>query len=162
MHIEIAVSRINDIKWNLVGTLVNEGDEDLGYEFLRELAQFFKKNQLQPVPPAMANIARLLGDFEGEVTVSAYCNLDAVEFLNKSLYTRKTIDYYLQLAKYADDFPDASQYLHIYELLIRVLERGGCFYLKHNELEIEKRAYYPLSGWFERFIDKEPMDISDL
>lgn len=162
MHLERAISKINDINWSLVGKVANEGDEDLGYEFLRRLAQFFQVKQLKPVPPGAANIASLLGDIDGKVKVLTYCNSDALEFLNESLYTRKTIEYYLQLAKYADQFPDASQYLGIYELLIRVLERGGCFYLKHNELEIVKRAYYPLSGWFERFINKEPIDISDL
>ncbi|MCP1310157.1 hypothetical protein [Paenibacillus tyrfis] len=33
MYLESAISKINSINWNLVGKVVNEGDEDLGYEF---------------------------------------------------------------------------------------------------------------------------------
>jgi len=162
MYFEKAISKINNISWGVIGENRSGNYEDLGYEFLRRMALFFKENRLDPLPPSMTNIAKLLGDTKNRLEISNYCTLNAIEFLNESLYTKKVFEYYLQLARYADEYPKVSRYLEIYEILIKVIELGGCFYLKHNELEIEGKAYYPLKGWFERFSSKEPVDISKI
>lgn len=162
MYLERAIFKIDNLNWSLVGTVVTEEDSKLGYEFLRRLAQLFKTEQLKPMPPAFANIAKLLGDIEDEIKISNYCNSDAVEFLNKNIYIQRIFEFYLQLAKYADKYPDASQYLSIYELLIKVFERGGSFSIKPLALEITNIAHFPLNEWYTRFVEKEPIDISDL
>ncbi|MFI8711300.1 hypothetical protein [Brevibacillus brevis] len=162
MYLERATIKINNVNWKLVGTVVAEKDSKLGYEFLRRLAQFFKAEQLEPMPPVFANVAKLLGDMGGEIQISLYCNLEAVEFLNKNVYIQRIFEYYLQLAKYADKYPDTSQYLSIYEPLIKVFERGGSFTIKPLALEIKNIAHFPLNDWYTRFVEKEPIEINDL
>ncbi|WP_339285692.1 hypothetical protein [Paenibacillus sp. FSL R5-0486] len=72
MLLENAVSKLNSINWGSVGTGVSEKDTNLGYEFLRRMAQFYKAEQLKPMPPAFTNVAKLLGDQEEELDISAY------------------------------------------------------------------------------------------
>ncbi|PAD71170.1 hypothetical protein [Paenibacillus campinasensis] len=159
MYLDKALQRINCKNWNVVGSNPSQSDTHLGYEFLRRLAQFFKEQSQKPVPPLYANIAKLLGD-EEVVVISDYCNKEAIEFLDDQKYVGKVFGYYLQLAKYTDKNPDAQIYLDVYDPLIRIIERGGLFILKLLELDIV--ANLPLNGWYERFVEKEAIDIENL
>ncbi|KQO04820.1 hypothetical protein [Paenibacillus sp. Leaf72] len=159
MHLEKAILKINNINWKLVGEVNEKGD--LGYEYLRRLAQFFKEKQLKPRQPSFSNLAKLLGD-EDEMEISIFCNSDVIEFFNRDASMKSVIEWYLQLARYADKHPDVSPYLCVYEPLIRVLERGGSFYMNNVGLEVKNEGYYPLNNWFEKFVNKEPIEISDL
>lgn len=161
MYLDNAIQRINSINWDVVGSNLSNADTHLGYEFLRRLAQFFKDQSIKPVPPLYANIARLLGDSE-EVKISDYCNPKATKFLSENMYVGKIFGYYLQLAKYADKNPDAFNYLSVYEPLIKIIERGGLFILRHLELDIVQVANFPLHGWYERFLVKEEINIDEL
>ncbi|MBD3922415.1 hypothetical protein H8B09_26925 [Paenibacillus sp. PR3] len=161
MYLEKALQRINGINWDVVGSNLSQSETHLGYEFLRRLAHFFKEQSQKPVPPLYANIAKLLGD-EEEVVISDYCNEKAIEFLDENKYVGKVFGYYLQLAKYTDKNPDAQIYLDVYDPLIRIIERGGLFILKHLELDIVNVANFPLNGWYERFVVKEAIDIENL
>lgn len=78
------------------------------------------------------------------------------------MYVGKIFGYYLQLAKYADKNPDAFNYLSVYEPLIKIIERGGLFILRHLELDIVQVANFPLHGWYERFLVKEEINIDEL
>lgn len=131
---------------------------DLGYEYLRRLAHFFKEESIKPVPPLIANIAKLLGDDEEEIVISDYCNENSTKFL-ANIYIGKVFGYYIQLARYADRHFETSKYLSVNEPLINIVERGGMFVLKPRELDIIKVANYPLGSWYERFVEKEPIDI---
>lgn len=162
MYLERAKLKISNINWDNIGKTSTDEDSKLGYEFLRRLALFFKEEQLKPLPPAFTNIAKLLGDLEDEIEISMYCSSEAVEFLNKNLYIQRIFEYYLQLAKYADKSPVVHKYLNIYELLIKVFERGGSFSIKPLALDIKNVAYFPLNEWYIRFLEKEPIDIKDL
>jgi hypothetical protein len=162
VYLESAKVKINNIHWDKIGTIVTDEDSKLGYEFLRRLAIFFKEEQLKPLPPAFTNIAKLLGDVEDEIEISMYCSPEAVKFLNKNLYVQSILEYYLQLAKYADELPVVHKYLNIYELLIKVIERGGSFSIKPLSLDITNVAHFPLDEWYTRFLEKEPIDIKDL
>lgn len=161
MYLDKAITRINNIQWNLVGTTCSKSDGDLGYEFLRRLAKFFKEEAITPFPPLFSNIAKLLGDDE-EVDISYYCNFETTKFLDKDLYIKKPVQHYIQLARLNDKNTKSVEYLCVYEPLIRILERGGSFTLRYHWLEVEKAGDFPLSGWYERFIDKKPIDVSDL
>ncbi|SEK82788.1 hypothetical protein [Paenibacillus sp. OK003] len=161
MLLENAVSKLNSINWGSVGTVISEEDANLGYEFLRRMAQFYKVEQLKPMPPAFTNVAKLLGDQEEELDISAYCSSDAVAYLNQNSYVKRIFEYYLQLANYSEERPGISQYLEIYEPLIKLFERGGAFTIKPLSLEIIKVSHFPLNNWYEKFVDKNPIDINN-
>ena len=162
MYFNDAIERINNIKWDIVGKNVSKEDTDLGYEFLRRLAKFFKEESIKPIVPLFANIASLFGDDEGEIVISDYCNPVVSEFLGDDKYQKSIVQYYLQLAKYADKNSHAAKYLSVYDPMIKIHERGGDYVLRIYELEIVNAAHYPLSKWYEHFIEKEPIDISEL
>lgn len=52
-------------------------------------------------------------------------------------------------------------YLHVYEPLIRILEKGGFFVLRPQELEIQNVKYIPLNNWYDTFSTTEPYNISE-
>ncbi|CAH1224487.1 hypothetical protein [Paenibacillus sp. JJ-223] len=158
MYLDQAILRLNNINWSLVGTVSNKEDADVGYEFMRRLASFFKETQLAPKPPGLANVANLLGDSEGEIEIAALCNSDVVQFLSEDKNIQRMMQYYLQLARYADKNPDVHRYISIYDPLITLLERGGVFRITLRELVIKNGGTYPLNGWYERFFDKAPLD----
>lgn len=162
MYLDEAILRVNNIKWDMVGTNVSKEEVDLGYEFLRRLANFFKDESIKPIRPFAADIARLLGDADTEINISDYCNSEVDNFLGQNMSKKNIIQYYIHLAKYADEHPHAIKYLSVYEPLIRLLEKGGMYVLRLNELEIEKVCCFPLNGWYERFILKEPIDIDEM
>lgn len=162
MYMNEAIKRINNIKWDVVGKNTSEVEADLGYEYLRRLAKFFKEELIVPRKPLATNIAKLLGDVEEEVVISDYCNTEVAEFLGEEIYIKNIIEYYIQLAKYGDKNPDAIKYLSVYDPLIKLLERGGMYVLKINELEIVNAMDFPLRNWYERFVVKEPIDIEEL
>lgn len=70
--------------------------------------------------------------------------------------------YYIHLSKYAEKNPDAIHYLSVYEPLIKIIERGGLFVLRHLELDIVKVANYPSNGWYEKFSANETINIEEL
>ncbi|MFJ2046084.1 hypothetical protein ACIOBL_20990 [Paenibacillus taichungensis] len=162
MLLENAVSKLNSINWGSIGTVISEEDTNLGYEFLRRMAQFFKAEQLKAMPPAFTNVAKLLGDQEEELDISAYCSSEAVAYLNQNSYVKRIFEYYLQLAKYTAVIPGISQYLDIYEPLIKLFERGGSFCIKPLSLEISQVSHFPLNNWYEKFVVKDPIDIDNL
>jgi len=161
MFLNEVVSKINNIKWCEVRSKFNKENSQLGEEYLRRLATFFKEESIKPVRPVIANIARLLGDTE-EIKISDYCSKEATEFLSKEMYFGKIFEYYIQLAKYAKNNPSYSKYLSIYEPLIRIAEKGGFFVLKASELDIMEASHIPLDNWYEKFIEIDPIDINNI
>ncbi|MGG3283317.1 hypothetical protein [Paenibacillus solani] len=161
IYLDNAVSRINDIKWEEVGTIVSNEDADLACEFLRRLALFYKNECLRPQPPMFSNIAKLLGDTENELLISMYCNSRVLEFVANHQYIEKLFVFYIQLSIYVDKKPKYTEYLNVYEPLIRILERGGFFVIRPQELEIQNVKYIPLNGWFDKFVSTEPYNISE-
>ncbi|NPC93870.1 hypothetical protein HOO54_17010 [Bacillus sp. WMMC1349] len=161
MYLNKAVERINNIKWDQARLIVLEENAELGREFLRRLAQFYKVEEIRPLKPMFTNIAKLLGDIE-QVNISDYCSSVATDFLIKfNIYVYKIFGYYIQLVKYADKHPEYIKYLSIYELLIRIFERGGLFVFRINELEILNVISIPLAEWYERFVDRKRIDINN-
>ncbi|MCG7376399.1 hypothetical protein MH215_05295 [Paenibacillus sp. ACRSA] len=162
MYLNNAVSRINGIKWDMIGAIVSNKDADLGCEFLRRLALFYKNECLSPQPPMFSNIAKLLGDTENEVLISKYCNPTVLEFVANYQYIKKIFEFYIQLSIYVDRNPKYTEYLNVYEPLIRIIERGGFFVLRPQELDIQNVMYIPLNGWYDRFVSTVPYDTSNL
>ncbi|MDS0525929.1 hypothetical protein NNC19_09590 [Clostridium sp. SHJSY1] len=161
MYMNELIERMNNINWDEVGRNSSKLDPYFGYEYLRRLAKFFKDESIMPIKPVMANIARLLGDVEEEVVISDYLNPKAVKFIGEGM-SKNIIKYYLQLARYADKNSNVGKYLSIYDPLIKLLERGGKYVLSINELEIVNISCYPLRGWYEDFVVKEPINIDEL
>lgn len=93
MHLNDTVCRINEINWRKVGTIVSNEDADLGYEFLRRLALFYKNEGLRPQPPMFTNIAKLLGDTENEFPIAMYCNPEVLEFIDDYQYLKKYLNF---------------------------------------------------------------------
>lgn len=93
MYLDDTVCRINEINWEKVGTIVSNEDADLGCEFLRRLALFYKNEGLRPQPPMFTNIAKLLGDTENEFPISMYCNPRVLEFVSDYQYLKKSLSF---------------------------------------------------------------------
>ncbi|MDT0126070.1 hypothetical protein Q9R46_25725 [Paenibacillus sp. RRE4] len=158
MYLKQAIARINNIDWSLVGGIASKVEADLACEFLRRLACFFKEEGIRPIKPLVADIAKLLGDTE-EVEVSDYCNSEVVEFLGENIYVKNIIQYYLHLAKYAEERPETYRHLNVYEPLIKILERKGLFVLRINALDIVNGSHIPLEDWYENFVNMNSLEI---
>ncbi|MCG7376397.1 hypothetical protein MH215_05285 [Paenibacillus sp. ACRSA] len=160
MRLEAAVSKINSINWGNIGNFTQE--RYFGFEYLRRLSQFYKNKQLKAKSPAFANLPRFLGDIEWDMDISTYFSADILRIFEDNQSIRNIVLWYLQLARYSDKCPEASQYLSVYEPLINLLECGGEFFMNNAGLEIKNEGYYPFNNWFERFVDAEPRDINHL
>lgn len=154
MYFEQAIARINNIDWDRVGTIVSKKDGDLGIEFLERLADFYSETALKPYPPLVSDIAMLMGA-HNEENFEPYYTEKTKKFLNITLYQNKIIEYYLKLAQLADDVPETGKYIHVYEPLINIFERGGSYKLRARDLEIENVIFIPLYHWYEKFKSKE-------
>ncbi len=150
MYLEQAISRINNIEWDEVGTKISGKCAVLGAEFLQRLANFYDKTSNKPYPPLFCDVATVLGD-TGKMDFEQYYNEKTKKFLSKTIYQYKIFEYYLKLSRLADENFEAQQYLNIYEPLIEILERGGSFKLRKNHLEIEGITSIPLNNWFYRY-----------
>lgn len=73
MYFDQAITRINNIDWDKVGTNLSEEDDDLGAAFLYRLADFYSETLLKPYPPLFSDIAMLMGD-KREVSFDEYYN----------------------------------------------------------------------------------------
>ncbi|MDM5279686.1 hypothetical protein QUF95_19985 [Paenibacillus silvae] len=162
MYLNDTVCRINEINWGKVGTVVSNEDADLGYEFLRRLALFYKNEGLRPQPPMFTNIAKLLGDTENEFPIAMYCNPEVLEFVDDYQYLKKIFEFYIQLSIFVEKNPEYTVYLNVYEPLIRILEKEGFFVLRPQELEIQNVKYIPLNNWYDTFSTTEPYNNSEL
>ncbi|WP_145049236.1 hypothetical protein [Paenibacillus xylanexedens] len=157
-----AVSRSSNIDWSLVGAVVSPENERLAYEFFRRLASFFQKENIAPVSPKFADITCLLGGGKELVDIRTIYSQETIEYMNQFSGIELFCHFYLKLASYIDDHPEYSEYIHIYEPLLRILERKGGFVFRVNELEIVGVCHFPLGGWYERFLNKPSYDIENL
>ncbi|MNW42758.1 hypothetical protein D3C74_199390 [compost metagenome] len=162
MFLREAISRSNNIDWSLVGTIVSPENERLGYEFFRRMASFFQKENLTPISPKFADIARLLGDRRELVDITTFYSHETIEYMNKFSGVELFCNFYLKLAKYIDDHPEYAEYIYVYEPLLKILERKGAFVFRVNELEIIGVSHFPLGGWYERFLNMPSYDIDKL
>ncbi len=156
-----AMNRINNINWSNFGKLGNVEDGKLIFEYLRRTAKFYKENFIKPVPPIYLNVADLLG-YNHKIELSELCSKEAVEELEKTVMIKNIVISYLELAEFADINNKVVKYLEIYEPLIRILERGGYFAFKEGGLSVYNAGFFPLSNWYEKFLGKEPIDISNI
>lgn len=150
MYLEQAITRINNIDWDKVGTNPSSEDGDLGVIFLSRLADFYSETLLKPYPPIVSDISMLMGD-NREVSFDEYYNDKTKKFLCQTQYQRKVVEYYLKLSQLADHNPEAGKYIKVYEPLIEIFERGGSFMLRYEGLDIKDIVYIPLYTWFEKF-----------
>ncbi|SFF33376.1 hypothetical protein SAMN04487969_1276 [Paenibacillus algorifonticola] len=162
MYLNKALDKINNIKWNEVGTIISKEDADLGREFLRRVAGFYKEESIKPMKPMFTHIAKLLGDTEEEVEISKYCSSLVLETIVKNTSAKRIFEFYIQLSKYVDKNSEYEKYLNVYEPLIRIFERGGSFIFRMHELEIENVAYISMNEWYDRFVEMEPINIEGM
>ena len=166
MRIEKSLNRINNINWNNYGKLGDRFDGDLVYEYLRKLAKFYKENPTKPLAPFYVDVVRSLGfEFDRELTdisLSEFFEEKIVENLLTSRMAEYTIKGYIKLSKFIDENSDYTEYLEIYDPLIRVLERGGGYRYKDGGIMVQNYGLFPLHGWCEKFLEKEPIDISNI
>ena len=82
MYFEQALTRINNIDWDKVGTNISDENGDLGVMFLSGLADFYSETLLKPYPPIVSDIAMLMGD-KREVSFEEYYNDKTKKFYVK-------------------------------------------------------------------------------
>lgn len=151
MYFKNAIERINKIvTQKLEGTL--DEQKKLGYEYLRRMASFVKEKSLKPINPLCINIATILGDSEEDEYIK-YCSFEIqIAFENKVL-PQMIINFYLQLAKFADNNQNMALYLQVYEPMIKLLEQGVDFGFREGGLMVDNVMFFPLGGWYHRFLD---------
>ena len=161
MYFESALDRINCIDWNKFGKPDTElaEVEYLGYEYLHRMAVFYSEQSVSPVLPLFTNIAVILGDTE-EFSLDC-CKLNVPERIRNQPIPRCTLEFYLQLAKYSDQNPNAAQYMSVYAPLIILLENGYNFAYKERGLYIYDLALYPLVNWYEKYLQAPTVDKPD-
>ncbi len=152
MYLETAIKRINSIDWKRLGNSENKDDKNLGYEYLRGMAIFFRDQSLIPTNPLFTNVASLLGDKE-IIDIVNYCDTKAQEALRDKSLPKTIIMFYLQLAKYSDQTQNGVElYIHIYDPLIQLLEEGFIYAFKEGGLMIYNAKFYPLTNWYKNFL----------
>ena len=155
MYFTKAVARVNNIVWSKSGKTLNNNVNHLGNEYLRRMAIFLKEQSLKPVNPLCVNVASVLGDEEGTDYIE-YCSVEVQSAVRDKTLPRMILNFYLQLADYSDYNKKAASYLQIYEPLIQILEQGFIFAFRDGGLMIYNVGYYPLSGWYDRFVEALP------
>ncbi len=150
MYFEQALTRINNIDWDKVGTNISDENGDLGVMFLSGLADFYSETLLKPYPPIVSYIAMLMGD-KREVSFDEYYSDKTKKFLCQTQYQSKIVEYYLKLSQLADRNPEVEKYIKVYEPLIEIFEQGGSFLLRYEGLEIKDICFIPLYTWFDKF-----------
>ncbi len=159
MYFDDAINRINKIEWKKLEEAMGDTEKDLGYEYLRRMAEFVNKQELPPnINPLLVNVAFTLGD-RTEINYVEQCSLEVQETLTNNVLPKHILNFYLQLAYYADYNTEVERYLQIYEPLIQLLERGFLFAFREGGLMIYNVAFYPLNGWYERFLNAQPKPV---
>ncbi|MCP1225524.1 hypothetical protein [Sebaldella sp. S0638] len=161
MYSEKSINRIENIDWESLDFQSKNGDYRFIDEYLRRLANFIKEKKIENKNAVCFNIAKELG-YDKEVDLSKYLNDTILEKLDKILLVKYIITYYVQLSKLADKNSEVTQYLNIYEPLIRLLEKGTVFLYKERGIMIPNVSLHPLGGWYERYLYVEPIDIDKL
>ncbi|SEP34489.1 hypothetical protein [Paenibacillus sp. OK076] len=162
MLLNDVVSRVRNLDWSSVGTVISKENERLGYEFFRRLASFFQVENITPISPKFTDISCLLGDTRELIDFKLFFNEEIIKYMNQFSGVELFLNFYLKLGKYVEDHPEHSKYIFVYEPLLKILERKGAFVFRVNELEIVGVSHLPLGGWYERFLNKPPCDIDNL
>jgi len=149
MYYEDVVNRINSINWEQLNKIEGGNDNNLGGEYLRRMALFYKEHSIEK-HPFIFNIAEYLGN-EETIGVADCCNMEAQEALKNRSWPRAIVSFYLQLAKYADQKEEAATFLSIYDPLIKLLEKGFDFTYREGGLLIYNACFYSLHDWYERY-----------
>lgn len=157
MYFNNAIERINKIEGRKLEDNLDE-QKKLGYEYLRRMAVFVHEKELKPINPLCINIATILGDSEDDEYIK-YCSDEIQTALKNKILPKMIINFYLQLAKFADDNEQASLYLQIYEPMIRLLEQGAEYGFREGGLMIDNVMFFPLGGWYSRFLDAPSKEI---
>lgn len=153
MYYNKALDRINRIDWTPLGTRVGKDEQRMGFKYLCRMAGFVEEQSIKPINPLLINIAKILGDVE-EIDYVENCNVQTRTALKNKSTPRYIVNFYLQLAHYADENNDISVYLQIYDPMICLLEQGYSYGFREGGLMIYHADLYPLSGWYERFLKK--------
>ena len=82
--------------------------------------------------------------------------------LKGGVMVKNIIKGYLKLSEFIDEKNILIKYLEIYNPLIRILERGGNYQYKEGGIMVQNSGLFPLHGWYEKFLGKEPIDISNI
>lgn len=153
MYFNDAINRINKIEWEKLGQTIGNSERDWGYEYLQGMAEFVNEQALKPnINPLLVNVASVLGD-RTEINYVEYCGVEVQEALINNALPKHILNFYLQLANYADHNRNVERYLRIYEPLIQLLENGFVFAFREGGLMVHNVAFYPLNGWYERFLN---------
>lgn len=150
MYYNKALNRINRVNWLQLG--ICKDKQRKGFEYLCRMAGFVEEQSIKPINPLFINIAKILGD-EKEIDYVEKCSEETRTVLKNKCAITNMVNFYLQLAHYADENNEAQIYLQIYDPMIQLLEQGYDYEFREAGLMIYNVGLYPLSGWYERFIE---------
>ena len=154
MYFEQAIERINNINWSGLSVRGGDDDKNLAGKYLHRMAVFIRDHSIDR-KIYLTNIAAELGD-EGSIDIADYCRIEAQEVLKRETLPRYMTMFYLQLAKYADQNPDAYEYMQVYDPMIQLLEEGFIYGHRERGIMIYGGTFYPLSNWYEKFLNINP------
>ncbi len=153
MNLENAIDRINKIDWNELGKPREGHDYFLAGDFLKRAAVFIKEQGIKPINPLVLDVVAVLGDKE-EINYIEYCSLEVKKALENRCTVSYVINSYLKLVDYVNKNKDVEAYLQIYEPMIQLLEMGYAYGYREGGLLFYNGGFFPLNGWYERFLDK--------
>jgi len=154
------IDRINNIDWDKDEFNEDRVNVDLAYEYIRSLAVI--SHEIRCVHPWFPLVVKRLTSDEKYNPLPNHYNLYCSNCGEYSRFYTKHISSYLQLAEYSLEHPEAEKYLDAFEPLIRLFERRARMRISYNEIEIYGGGLFPLQGFVQRFVNKEPKDISNI
>ena len=151
MYTKKAIERLNNINWEDVGKNGEEKDIELGIEFIKKMAVFCKKNQIKPMLPFMTNLSSPEGDCVLNQEILDRCNYKVQEIIKKPSFSTSIVIFYLQASILADQNIKYVDCVNVYEPIIKLFEKGGCFVYRERGMSFLNSGLISLNNWFDKF-----------
>jgi len=131
-----ARERLNNINWDMVGTKESNSNILLLVEYYRRVAKFYDdlkiKKIITPVFFPMAKILELESNIK-RTSVDIYEVCQSLKHVQRES-VRYICENYMELAILVDDGIEiAIKYKDIYEPIIKLFEKGGCYRRSHDK-----------------------------
>lgn len=149
------IERINNIDWNISGTVDEPSNMALIQEYIRRAAVLITLYDLE-TPYPFFKVSHAIG-FDSDLGISEKC-LELAEL--KNTFMKGTCEAYLEWLNLQDTENEIALKFHdLYEPLILLNERGGTLRRRHGEI-IAGGYAFPLAN--ADYMSKQaPIDISD-
>lgn len=153
MYIEKAIKRLNNIRWENLGSNGEEKDIELGIEFLKRMAVFCKRNGISPrfMLPFMINLSSLEANCVISQEILDKCNDKVREIIKSPSFSTAIVTFYLQVSILTDQDIKFINAVDVYEPIIELFEKEGYFVYRERGMSFFNAGLISLNNWFDRF-----------